>query len=75
MAWGCRSGEAGEGFSGAMMGFAAPGRASWGFCWMRGYRLVLPSWGRGWGGGTGTKKTCWVWMLLAGTGGKEVSGR
>lgn len=45
-------GEAGEGFSEVMLGFAVPGRSSWDFCWAGegGYCLVLPSCGKGWGG-------------------------
>lgn len=64
------NGEAGEGFSKAGLGFAAPGRTSWGFCCMRGtgwcsHRVAKV-------GGTG--KIWWVWLSLAGTGGEEVSG-
>ena len=64
------NGEAGEGFSKAVPGFAVPGRSSWGFCCVGGtaccsHRVAKDG---------GTKESCWDWMLLAATRGERVSG-
>lgn len=44
------NGEAGEGFSKAVPGFAVPGQELLGFLLRGGYCLLLPSCGKGWGG-------------------------